>query len=188
VLHLHIIQSQTSVLLVSQISLRHIVVASWVPSCILPGTPMARVNRQGDPIPKIVLFILCAMSVWSHYDSVYSSCYIIQENIISDHADNLFRVGVLTPLGDVVPDVAIWESSFPFWVSDQVAEPRRSSNGAQSKESHETQFDSTRCYVTHAQKEMLYGKPRSFPPFNGPNILLSPWSMYRSSFLVLPPS
>jgi hypothetical protein len=75
---------------------------------------------------------------------------------------------------------------FPFRASARVAGPRRSNNEAQNKQSHEAQSDSTRSYVAHAQKEKLHGKPRSFPPFDGLNILLSPQSMHRSSFFVPP--
>jgi hypothetical protein len=45
--HLHIVHSQPSVLLVSHISLNHIIVTSWVPSCILPSALMTHVNHQG---------------------------------------------------------------------------------------------------------------------------------------------
>jgi hypothetical protein len=51
---------------------------------------------------------------------------------------------------------------FPFRASARVAGPRRSNNEAQNKQSHEAQSDSTRSYVSHAQKEKLHGKPRSF--------------------------
>jgi hypothetical protein len=89
---------------------------------------------------------------------VYPSCLVIQENVISDR----FNLEVITPMGDVILDVGVWESSFPFRASDWVNGPRRSSNVAQHKESHESQSESTRCYIAHAWKEKLHGKLRSF--------------------------
>jgi hypothetical protein len=68
----------------------------------------------------------------------------------------------------------------------RVIGPRRLSSQARNKQSHEAQSDLTRCYVAHARKEKLHEKPRSFPPANYPDVLLSPWSMCPSSFLVLP--
>jgi hypothetical protein len=70
----------------------------------------------------------------------------------------------------------------------RVAGPRRLSIEAQNKQSQEAQSDSTRCHVAHARKKKLYERPRSFPPSNYLNILLSPRPMWHSSFLVLPTS
>jgi hypothetical protein len=39
----------------------------------------------------------------------------------------------------------------------RVVGPRRLSKEAQYKQNHEAQFDSTRCHVTHAQKEKWNG-------------------------------
>jgi hypothetical protein len=77
---------------------------------------------------------------------------------------------------------------FPFWASARVAGPRRSSNGAQHKESHEVQSDFTRCYVIHAWKEKWHGWPRSLIPFNCLTVLLATQLMHLSLFLVPPPS
>jgi hypothetical protein len=52
--------------------------------------------------------------------------------------------------------------------------PRRLSNEAQNKQSHEAQSDSTRWYVDHARKERLHERSRGFPPLNYLDILLSP--------------
>jgi hypothetical protein len=68
----------------------------------------------------------------------------------------------------------------PFRAPAWVVEPRRLSNEAQSKQSHEAQSDLTRCYITHAQKEKLHERLRSFPPLNYLDILLSPRSMCPS--------
>jgi hypothetical protein len=83
-------------------------------------------------------------------------------------------------------NLEIWEGSFPFWA--QVVGPRRLNNEVQHKQSHEAQSDSTGCYVAHARKEKLHERLRSFPPSNYLDILLPPWSMCPSSFLVLPTS
>jgi hypothetical protein len=109
---------------------------------------------------------------------VYPSCSIIQENIILNRAKDWFSLEVLTLMGGVGLDIGTWESSFPFWASDRVGS-RRLSNEAQP--------DSTRCCVTHSQKEKLQERPRSFPPSNCPDILLYPWSMRHLSFLCFPP-
>jgi hypothetical protein len=71
---------------------------------------------------------------------------------------------------------------------NQIVGPRRSNNEVQHKQSHKAQSDSTRCYVTHARKEKLHERPRSFPPLNYLDILLPPRSMCPLSFLVLPTS
>jgi hypothetical protein len=112
----------------------------------------------------------------------------LSKRMSSPIAPRINSVWKFTPMGDVVLDVGIWGSSFPFRESDWVDGPRRSSNGAQHKESHEAPSDSTRCYGTHARKKKLHGKPRSFPPFNSSGILLSPRSMCHSLILVLPTS
>jgi hypothetical protein len=67
-----------------------------------------RSNTQGSVVP------FCAMSVRSHRDFVYLPCSIVQENIISDRANDRFSLKVLTPIGDVVLDIEILESSFSF--------------------------------------------------------------------------
>jgi hypothetical protein len=54
------------------------------------------------------------MSVRSHRDFVYLPCSIVQENIISDRANDRFSLKVLTPIGDVVLDIEILESFFSF--------------------------------------------------------------------------
>jgi hypothetical protein len=113
---------------------------------------------------------------------------IIPENNISDHTDDWFSLKVLTPLGDVVLDIEIWESPFLFWVFARVVGPIRSSNEAQHKQSHEAQSDSIRCYVTHAHEEKLHERSRSTRPSDYPDIIFSPQSMHLSSFLVLFPS
>jgi hypothetical protein len=38
---------------------------------------------------------------------IYPSCSVIQESVISDHADDRFSLEVLTPIGDVVLDIEI---------------------------------------------------------------------------------
>jgi hypothetical protein len=67
-----------------------------------------------------------------HYDLthafMYPSCSVIQENIISDRANDRVSLEVLTPIGDVVLDVGIWESYFPSRAPNQVNVPIRSSN------------------------------------------------------------
>jgi hypothetical protein len=70
----------------------------------------------------------------------------------------------------------------------RVAGPRRLSIETQNKQSQKAQSDSTRCYVAHARKKKSHNRPRSFSPSNYLDILLSPRSMYPSSFLVLPTS
>jgi hypothetical protein len=132
-------------------------VASRVPSCILSGTLIALVPHQGLSNTKIVLSISAPCQYDLTYNFMYPSCSSIQENIIFDSANDRSSLEF-----EKVIDIGIWESPFPFRASDQVAGSRRSSNGAQNKKSHKAQSDSTRCYVAHAQKEKLHGKPRSF--------------------------
>jgi hypothetical protein len=65
---------------------------------------------------------------------------------------------------------------FDFEHLNELMDQEDVSNGAQHKESREAQSKSTRCYVTHARKEKLHGKPWSFllqrseyPPFSTVN-------------------
>jgi hypothetical protein len=75
---------------------------------------------------------------------------------------------------------------FPFWAPARVVEPRGSNNEAHYNQSHEAQSDSTRWDVAHTTKGELQEGPKSCPPSNYPDILLTIQSMHRSSFLVLP--
>jgi hypothetical protein len=45
---------------------------------------------------------------------MYLSCSVIQENVIFDRVEDWFSLEVLTPMGDVVLDIGIWESYFSF--------------------------------------------------------------------------
>jgi hypothetical protein len=120
----------------------------------------------------------------SHVTSCTHPLQSIQENIIFHRANDRFNLEVLTKMGNVVLDFWTWECSFPFRAFDRVG-PRRSSDEVQHKWSHEAQPDSTRYYVAHSRNEKLHERPRSFPPANYPDILLSPRSICPSSFLVL---
>jgi hypothetical protein len=67
----------------------------------------------------------------------------------------------------------------------RVAGPRRLSNEAQNKKSHEAQSDTTRCYVAHAQKEKFFSfKLSRYPPFPTINVpfivLVPPTSIHKS--------
>jgi hypothetical protein len=124
----------------------------------------------------------------SHTTSCNHHVLFIQENVVSDHASEYVCLEVLAPIKDVSLGIGTWESSSPFRASDEAVRWRRSSNGVQRKRSHGAQSDSTRYVVTHTEKEKPHGRPRSFPPFNGPDTLLSPRSMHPSLFLcVFPP-
>jgi hypothetical protein len=129
-----------------------------------------------------VLFISVPCQWDLNRDFVYPSCSIIQENIIFNSANDRSNLKF-----DIVLDIGTWESPFPFWASAQVTGPRRSSNEAQNKQSHEAQSDSTMCYVAHARKEKCHGWPRNFPRSNCPDILCSTRQTRLSSFLVPPP-
>jgi hypothetical protein len=125
-----------------------------------------------------------AMSSWSHLCLFVSIlCYQPREYHLQSCQWSILY-GSSYPMGDVIVDIGTWESFFQFWASDRVG-PRRLSNEAQHKQSHEAQPDFTRCYVTHSQKEKLLERPRSFPPSNCPDIFLSPWSMHPSLVFVL---
>jgi hypothetical protein len=123
------------------------------------------------------------ISPWFHVSILF---YHPREYHLRSH-QWLIQLEVLTQMGDVVLDVGIWESSFQFWASDRVDGPRRSSNEAQNKQSHEAQSDSTRSYVVRARKKKLYERPRSFPPLNYFYILFSPRLIHPSSFSCAPP-
>jgi hypothetical protein len=75
---------------------------------------------------------------------MYPSCLVIQENVISDRAEDWFSLEVLTSMSDVVLDIGIREGPFPFQAPARVVEPRGSSNEARYNQSHETQSNSTR--------------------------------------------
>jgi hypothetical protein len=160
-----------------------IVVASWVPSCVLPGALIALVSCQGRSNTKIVVSISVACQYDLTCDFMYPSCSIIQENIIFDSTNDQSNLEF-----EKVLDIGIWENPFPFQASSWVARPRISSNEAQHEQSHEAQSDSTRCYVAHAWKEKWHGWSRSSPPFNCPDILQATRSMHLSSFVVPSPS
>jgi hypothetical protein len=107
---------------------------------------------------------LWAMLSWSHLCLHVSVLFGDQRECIFVCAEDRFSLEVLTPMGDVIPDVEIWESSFPFWVSARVVGPRGLSNGAWYKQSHEAQSNSTRWYVIHTWKKKLHGRLKSFLP------------------------
>jgi hypothetical protein len=97
---------------------------------------------------------------------MYRSCSIIQENVISDRADDQFSLEILTLMEDIILDIGILErereSYFLVRASARVARPRRSSDEAQHNQSHEAQPDSTRYYAAHSRNEKLHKRPRSF--------------------------
>jgi hypothetical protein len=67
-----------------------------------------------DPIPKIALFISAPYQYDLNRDFVCLFGPIVQENIISDRTYDRFRLEVHTPIGNVVLNIGIWESSFSF--------------------------------------------------------------------------
>jgi hypothetical protein len=135
------------------------------------------------PIRAHVSLILSKYPTWCrftfepcHHDLtrafVYPSCLVFQDNVISNRVEDRFSLEVLTPMGDVVLNVEIWESSFPFWAFNWVDGPRRLSNGAQHKESHEAQSNSTMMLGHSCTEGIVSWETDKFPSFNGSKILL----------------
>jgi hypothetical protein len=103
---------------------------------------------------------------------MYLSFSVIQENAIFDRVEDGFNLEVLPrwamSSSKLKFEKVLFHSEYPIELMEQ--EDRVMEHNTRS---HETQSDSTMCYVTHAQKEKLLEKPRSF--------LLS--TVSRSSFL-----
>jgi hypothetical protein len=125
---LYIVHFLPNVLLGLRLSSSPIIVASGVPSCILPGALIALIPRQGRSNTKIVLSISTPCQYDLTCDFMYPSCSIIQENIIFDGANDQSSLEF-----DKVLDIGIRDSRVPFRASAPVAGPRRSINEAQHK-------------------------------------------------------